>query len=129
MVDEWSDTRIHGLEAVSEVGRVAKKVRAPFRMEGNAFGPRGLGLKLVNSEHAVGAHGEKLPALVNMDGEEDMTELRAKPQLHWQLEYLQCLRRWQWIFEGRRGGQENTVLLIALLLLLPKFDMPRNGLT
>lgn len=47
MVEECSDTRIHGLEAVSGDRETdAEEAAAPFGVEGDALGPRGLGLKL-----------------------------------------------------------------------------------
>jgi len=83
MVEECNETRIHGLRAVSN-GRVCVRIaQVPLGVEGDALGPRGLGLELRRSAGRNGVRwwgrGRGGHALVNMEGV-DMV-VRAKPQL------------------------------------------------
>jgi hypothetical protein len=89
MVEECSDTRIHGLESGQRGILVYVQCpEIPLRMEGNALCPRGLGLELptVSKSSKYTTRGA-LHALVNMDGE-DMTEIVGKPQLRLRPEYF-----------------------------------------
>lgn len=48
MVEEWRETKSHGLEEVNAtpVERVLLPKHSPFRVEGNALGPRRLRFEL-----------------------------------------------------------------------------------
>lgn len=80
----------------------------------------------------------ELPALVNMDGEEDMAELRAKPQLHWHDEHLQWqgqmhpMRRETWQKRKRQGVDYNstpgTLCGCPQCAMFDILVMPRSGL-